>query len=234
MSGKDSGKMVRKWNPDREVWRFVYRKTRRKEKERKLFYKYCLFAFGVPTFITLIDFLIEISPFFSPLLKCAMGRNRCWIGTEWWIELYYIYAPICLILIVSITFYAITAKKIYREQHKSCRYNNDECRTHHNINAHRVRFVNIDANPIWLSFESYFYFLRFFLYFRLFIVMGVTWTLEVLLWFCKSSLFYHLSEMVNLLHLIIILSLFKWAPVIERMQSVTRRLNNIHSFINSV
>lgn len=155
-----------------------------------------------------------------------MGKSRCWIGNEWWIEFYYIYAPICLVLTVSITFYAFTARKIYQAQHKSCRYDNAECRTHQNIDEYRVRFVSslimLRILIIWI-FTS-----RFFLYFRLFIVMGVTWSIEIVLWLCKKSLFYNLSEIVNFLHLIIILSLFKWKPKIKQFRSAADRFVIIH------
>lgn len=69
---------------------------------------------------------------------------------------------------------------------------------------------------------------RFFLYFRLFIVMGVTWILEIFMWTCQNSIFYHISKIINFLHIVIILSLLKWEPKIEQLHSAANRLIKFH------
>ena len=54
---------------------------------------------------------------------------------------------------------------------------------------------------------------RFYLYLRLFIIMGVTWTMESVSWAFKNSLFmFVLTDALNGLQGIIIFFLFVWKP----------------------
>lgn len=70
-----------------------------------------------------------------------MGEDRCWVKDDKWIEFFYVYAPILLILTASITLYAMTANKLYRSHHKDCqRDKNEKCRVPQNIKEYKVRY----------------------------------------------------------------------------------------------
>lgn len=109
--------------------------------ETKIIQKYCATAFGVPILITIFDFIIDISPLFNTSLKCSMGTDRCWVRENRWIEFFYVYAPIFLILVLIITMYVITGRKIYLKQHLNCQYDSEQCQITQNMNECRVRFV---------------------------------------------------------------------------------------------
>ena len=51
---------------------------------------------------------------------------------------------------------------------------------------------------------------RFILYCRLFAVMLLSWTIEIILWSFNISIFRRISEIVSVLNIVVILSLFKW------------------------
>lgn len=170
--------------------------------ERAIFFKYCLFAYGVPIAFVLLLAAMDETSIFDISLKCSMGVDHCWIRMERTVQLVYLYLPVGLVLSLAVAIYAITARTIYRQQHENCRISIQECWTQQNIDECRVRF---------------------FLYFRLFIVMFISWTLEIILWSLSQTVFENMSEIVNCLHILIIISLFKWKPKIDQLHSAANR-----------
>lgn len=59
---------------------------------------------------------------------------------------------------------------------------------------------------------------RFFLYLRLFIVMGVTWSMEAISWvFPDNQFMFYASDFLNCLQGFIIFILFVWKPKVKNL-----------------
>lgn len=58
---------------------------------------------------------------------------------------------------------------------------------------------------------------RFFLYLRLFIVMGATWVMEALSWFFNNPWVFYISDFLNCIQGFVIFMLFVWKPKIKKL-----------------
>lgn len=176
----------------------LFRQKHERRNGGKTFLKYCLLAYGLPITFGVILSIIDATPLMQESLRISMGDGRCWIKRNYSVQLYYLYAPVGLVLTLAVVIYAITGRKIYRLERKT----SQEGRIQENIDECRVRY---------------------FLYFRLFIVWLITWTLEISLWANGQTVFYNMSEMVNCLHILIIITLFKWKPKVDQLHRVANR-----------
>lgn len=61
------------------------------------------------------------------------------------------------------------------------------------------------------------FFHRFYLYLRLFIVMGVTWVMESISFVFKGLLIFYLTDILNCLQGLIIFFLFLWKPKVKAL-----------------
>ena len=108
--------------------------------ERKRFRNYCLYAFGVPLLLTLTLAVMDNSGWVKKEYRPQMGDERCWIRNNRWIEFFYIYFPISIIICTNITLYSITAYRIYRVQKETSVVRKGDSQRHSNINADKDRY----------------------------------------------------------------------------------------------
>jgi hypothetical protein len=101
-----------------------FRKGIRTEDNRQ-FLNYCAYAFGIPVLISITNFILNNFELIPDSINNGIGHETCSIPQKrhdlLWI---YIYGPIMVMLIVNITFYAITAWKILyvqKETSKICK-----------------------------------------------------------------------------------------------------------------
>jgi len=81
------------------------------------FFKYCGYAFGIPVLISFINFILNNFELIPESINNGIGRETCSIPPkEDKIQWIYIYGPIVLLLAVNISFYGITAWKIFHVQ----------------------------------------------------------------------------------------------------------------------
>lgn len=66
-----------------------------------------------------------------------------------------------------------------------------------------------------ILFSSLFF--RFFLYLRLFIVMGVFWIIEIISWALYNSFVLHVFDILNCLQGFIIFFMFVWKAKVKKM-----------------
>ncbi|CAO1406462.1 unnamed protein product [Diamesa serratosioi] len=173
--------------------------------ERKRFINYCLYAFGVPLLFTCTLAFMDNSGWVGKAYRPQMGIERCWMKNSRWIEFFYIYLPISIILCTNITLYSITAYRIYKVQQETSVVRKGDSQRHSNINADKDRF---------------------FLYLRLFIVMGATWSMESVSWLFESSyVVFYISDILNCLQGFIIFMLFVWKPKVKSL--ILKRIRSI-------
>lgn len=108
--------------------------------ERKRFINYCLYAFGVPLLFTCTLAFMDNSGWVRDEFRPKMGLERCWMVNNRWIEFFYIYFPISVILCTNITLYSITAYRIYRVQKETSVVRKGDSQRHSNINADKDRY----------------------------------------------------------------------------------------------
>jgi hypothetical protein len=78
----------------------------------------------------------------------------------------------------------------------------------------RHRQVTTQASA---TFRCSIWHFRFFLYLRLFIVMGATWSMESISWVFDSPWFFYVSDILNCLQGFIIFILFVWKPKVKKL-----------------
>ena len=87
------------------------------------FLKYCGYAFGIPIIISIINFILNNFELIPGSINNGIGKETCSIPPEdhalQWI---YIYGPIVLLLAINVTFYGITAWKIFRVQKETAKF----------------------------------------------------------------------------------------------------------------
>ena len=164
----------------------------RKLAEYKRFAVYFAYAFGSTTVLTFILFLVDEVLNVPDDLKPIIGIERCWVRENRFVEFLYIYLPLSIISVVNIILYSITAYKIYMCQKELASMRTEDSQKHSSIHADKDRF---------------------YLYLRLFIIMGVTWTMESVSWaFKNSSYMFVFTDALNCLQGFIIFFLFVWKP----------------------
>jgi len=165
---------------------------------------YCLYAFGVTLLLTGVLFVVDHTTFIPEEYRPRMGVKRCWMYDSRLIEAIYTYTPISIILIINIALYSITAFRIYQVQKETSAIRNGESQKHSKIDADKDRF---------------------FLYLRLFIVMGVTWSMESVSFIFENEFVFYVSDILNCLQGFIIFILFVWKPKVKKL--IVRRYRSI-------
>ena len=170
--------------------------------EHKRFAAYFVYAFGSAILMTLILFFIDEVFDVPKSFKPIIGIERCWIRTDRFVEFLYVYLPISIISVVNIILYSFTAYTIYMNQKEVASKRNGTGGSQINSSIHA------DED-------------RFYIYLRLFIIMGVTWIMESVSWAFKNSLYiFLLTDALNCLQGILIFFLFVWKPkVIELIKN---------------
>jgi G protein-coupled receptor Mth (Methuselah protein) len=185
-------------------------KSRGSDKKKFLFY--CLYAFGIPLVITCLVLSFDKLDFFSVEYQPQIGIGRCWIQSSKLVEAMYVYIPISIIIAVNVAFYSITAFKIFQVQKETSVVRNGESQRHGKNEADKDRQVEDSGAPTEINDK----FSRFFLYLRLFIVMGASWSMESISWFLDNRFYsFYISDIINSLQGFIIFILFVWKPKVR-------------------
>ncbi|KAK0092051.1 hypothetical protein PV326_002313 [Microctonus aethiopoides] len=139
-----------------------------------------------------MDFVPQIPRHF---IRPQFGVQSCWFMTDEAKAIYF-YAPMGVTIICNITLFISTAFKII--QHKK-------------DTAHHLKGIDSrrhDDNKQWFN-----------LYLKLFIVMGINWSMEIISWLCKDAPDYiwYITDLANTLQGVIIFIIFVWKDKIKRL-----------------
>ncbi|KAG5672361.1 hypothetical protein PVAND_002494 [Polypedilum vanderplanki] len=180
-----------------DIWSTFRGNIRRgRGSDQKKFLLYSLYAFGSAFSITFLVFIIDTFELVHQDYLPEFGQHNCWIKHERKIEMIYVYAPITIIIIVNIILYSWTAFKIFKVQKETSVIRNTESRKHSKVEA--------DTD-------------RYFLYLRLFIIMGVTWSMESISWVFQSVWIFYVCDFLNCIQGLIIFILFVWKPKVKQL-----------------
>ncbi|XP_044003329.1 G-protein coupled receptor Mth2-like isoform X4 [Aphidius gifuensis] len=168
-----------------------------KQREKKKFIYYSLYAWGLASILTGICLIADLVPGLpNYLIKPKFGNQKCWFVDEVSKAVYF-YGPMGITVICNIILFISTALKI--RQHKkntSKQLGGMDSRRH-------------DANKQWFN-----------LYLKLFIVMGINWSMEIISWMEKGKEYlgtlYFIFDLANALQGVIIFIIFVWKDKIKR------------------
>lgn len=167
-------------------WNFRGTQGINKSKEWKRFLLYSLYSWGMAT-IFLIILLVVANSNVPSIYHHGIGVGQCWLETKKWITLAYFYGPIIIIIGFNISMFIMTSMKIHTVQKEMARIIAKED-SHRNLHKEKAKFG---------------------LFLRLFIVMGVTWSMEIVSWFLESwEWLFYVSDICNAIQGLIIFSLF--------------------------
>ncbi|XP_067203245.1 probable G-protein coupled receptor Mth-like 3 isoform X2 [Linepithema humile] len=167
-----------------------------KQRERKKFIIYSIYAWGSASILTIVCAIMDFVPSVPEhLIRPEFGTDSCWFTTDAAKALYF-YGPMGITIVCNICLFISTALKIIRHKKDTAHHlRGSESRRH-------------DDNKQWFS-----------LYLKLFIVMGINWSMEIVSWLIKSAPQYvwYLTDLTNTLQGLIIFIIFVWKEKIKRL-----------------
>lgn len=167
-----------------------------KQRDRKKFIMYSMYAWGSASILTIICAIMDFVPSVPrEFIRPEFGVQKCWFNTETAKALYF-YGPMSITVVCNICLFISTALKIVRHKKDTA---------HHLKGSESQRH---DDNKQWFN-----------LYLKLFIVMGINWSMEIVSWLFKSAPQYtwYLTDLTNTLQGLIIFIIFVWKKKIKRL-----------------
>ncbi|XP_059613890.1 G-protein coupled receptor Mth2-like [Phlebotomus argentipes] len=181
-----------------DIW-WTFRGVRgvQRDADRKKFIIYSVYAWGCSIVILSIAVAMQFAESVPESMKPGFGVNSCWLKSEKLTEFCFLYLPVIILISINVILFTLTSIQIRKLQQETAAMNKGDSRRFNRMEADRDRFS---------------------LYLRLFIVMGVTWTTEVISWIVdpKSWIFY-ITDVCNCLQGFFIFMLFVWKPKIKQL-----------------
>uniref|UniRef100_A0A182MPY5 G-protein coupled receptors family 2 profile 2 domain-containing protein n=1 Tax=Anopheles culicifacies TaxID=139723 RepID=A0A182MPY5_9DIPT len=171
--------------------------SRGRSSERRKFLYYSLYAWGAPLLIVGLVALLDNTEFIHASMRPQIGMERCFVSAERLIGFLYMYLPMLLLVSANVAFFAVTAIRIFRMEQATATALSGESRRHTKYEKDRNRYS---------------------LYLRLFIIMGVTWTVEIITFLVgESTWLIYLVDICNCLTGISIFVLFVWKQKVKQL-----------------
>uniref|UniRef100_A0A182N959 G-protein coupled receptors family 2 profile 2 domain-containing protein n=1 Tax=Anopheles dirus TaxID=7168 RepID=A0A182N959_9DIPT len=171
--------------------------SRGRSSERRKFLYYSLYAWGAPLLVVGFVALLDNTEFIHESMRPQIGMDRCFVSEERLIGFLYMYLPLLVLVGANVLFFAVTAVRIYRMEQATASALSGESRRHTKYEKDRYRFS---------------------LYLRLFIIMGVTWTMEIITWAVGGGTWLiYLVDICNCLTGVFIFVLFVWKQKVKEL-----------------
>ncbi|XP_017057708.1 probable G-protein coupled receptor Mth-like 10 isoform X5 [Drosophila ficusphila] len=178
--------------------------------EKKRFLIYSLYSWGMA--VVFLAFTVCAQEFFDwpKSLRPGIGDGTyCWLDMSTWSAMIYFYGPIMVIVVANTVMFIMTAIKIHGVQREMARIIASENSTK-NLRTEKDKFG---------------------LFLRLFLIMGVTWSSELLSYFVGadknwSKLFY-ISDLANAMQGFLIFMLFVMKKKVKHL--ITNRTIRVRS-----
>lgn len=169
-----------------------------KSTERKKFTLYSLYAWGCPILLTSFVYAMDKTELLPVQYRPLIGIRRCLLQADKYVEFFYLYLPMLLLVFTNVLFFVITALRIVKIQRETSVVRRGDSKRHSKLDNDRDRFG---------------------LYLRLFIVMGVTWSLEFISWAVDNNVawIFYISDVCNCIQGFLIFMLFVWKQKIKRL-----------------
>ncbi|XP_046737468.1 G-protein coupled receptor Mth2-like [Diprion similis] len=175
------------------------RTNTKRQEDHKRFILYCLYAWGLAVIFVIVAVTADYLQFLPANLRPGMGVRRCWFssGYSFHGEILFFTGPVSIQLVVNIVLFILTARRCNMVKADIQR------RVKMNKSDSRSRRFQADKNKLILNV-------------KLFIVMGISWILEVISYFLNHYLtnfswkteFFWASDAFNCLQGLMIFVLF--------------------------
>ncbi|XP_054731785.1 G-protein coupled receptor Mth2-like isoform X2 [Anastrepha obliqua] len=181
--------------------------------EKKRFLIYSLYAWGIPVpFLMFTWYAQEIADIPEYLKPGIGGGEFCWLDMRTWSTMIYFFGPIVLIIMANSVMFVLTALKIHRVQREMARIMAREDSTK-NLRTEKDKFG---------------------LFLRLFIVMGVTWSMEIFSYFVGAdkgwAKIFYISDICNAIQGFLIFMLFVMKKKVKHL--ITNRYSSTRDSSN--
>ncbi|XP_065360937.1 G-protein coupled receptor Mth2-like isoform X2 [Calliphora vicina] len=168
--------------------------------EKKRFAMYSVYSWGIPIIFLIGTWFIQERVDIPYDWKPGIGGGEyCWINMLTWSGLVYFFAPIIGIIVANIIMFVMTAMKIHKVQREMARIMAREDSTR-NLRNEKDRFG---------------------LFLRLFLVMGVTWSLEIVSYFVGAdkpwSKIFYVADICNAIQGFLIFMLFVMKKKVKQL-----------------
>ncbi|XP_045498416.1 G-protein coupled receptor Mth2-like [Colias croceus] len=182
-----------------DIWRTFrgYRGSSNKRREKKRFAMYGAYAWGVPIILTIITIAMQFSENLpSNVITPGFGSRKCWFE-NWISELVYFFTPVFVLVVCNVAFFAITAYRIRSIRQETAILKGAESARSDKLIKDKQRFG---------------------LYLKLFVVMGVNWSVEVISFAVGGSNWYWiLVDLSNIALGIYIFFIFVWKKKVRNL-----------------
>ncbi|XP_046390305.1 G-protein coupled receptor Mth2-like [Ischnura elegans] len=167
-----------------------------RERERKKFFIYSLYAWGCPLIILIVCIVMDFAPGIpDTYLRPRFGEKKCWFSGKME-NLVYFFGPVGALVICNVILFVLTAVKLIRLKRETAMLKKGDSRRHDDRE---------DRN-------------RFNLYLKLLIVMGVTWVTELISWAVEGpSYLWYITDIGNTLQGFFIFLIFVWKRKIRAL-----------------
>ncbi|KAK2589177.1 hypothetical protein KPH14_001993 [Odynerus spinipes] len=166
------------------------------QRDRKKFIMYSIYAWGSASVLTGVCLIMDFAPNIPKnFIRPRFGTESCWFNDNAARAIYF-YGPMGITVFCNICLFISTAVKIQKHKRDTAHHlKGSESRRH-------------DDNKQWFN-----------LYLKLFIVMGINWSMEIVSWLCDGSPEYvwYITDLANTLQGLIIFIIFVCKDKIKRL-----------------
>ncbi|KAM7354838.1 G-protein coupled receptor Mth2-like isoform 2-T4 [Cochliomyia hominivorax] len=168
--------------------------------EKKRFAVYSVYSWGIPIIFLIGTWFIQERVDIPYVWKPGIGGGEyCWLNMLTWSGLVYFFIPIIGIIVANIIMFIMTAMKIHKVQREMARIMAREDSTR-NLRHEKDKFG---------------------LFLRLFLVMGVTWSLEIVSYFVGAdkpwSKIFYAADICNAIQGFLIFMLFVMKKKVKQL-----------------
>ncbi|XP_011179740.2 G-protein coupled receptor Mth2 isoform X2 [Zeugodacus cucurbitae] len=180
-----------------DMWQ-IFHGTKANLTQCKWINYYSLYGWGMPSVMTAITVILQYSDI-PDELKSGIGVTHCWLKSNDWSAMLYFYGPCFLLIAINIVIFYVTVKRIYYIRKEL------DMLTQERDGLSRLRS---QQNNVWL-------------FFRMFIIMGINWLLEIIAYMIdnksKYAVIFQITNIYNGFQgLIIFMYLFIYLLVMKK------------------
>ncbi|XP_072949346.1 G-protein coupled receptor Mth2-like [Epargyreus clarus] len=182
-----------------DIWRTFsgYRGgSSHKRREKKRFAAYGAYAWGVPVVLTAITIAMQFSDLPSNIITPGFGSKRCWFN-DWTSELVYFFIPVLVLVVCNVVLFSVTAYRIRSIRQETAILKSSESSRSDKLKKDKQRYG---------------------LYLKLFVVMGVNWTIEIISFAVGGSNWYWVVvDISNIVLGLFIFFIFVWKNKVRNL-----------------
>ncbi|KAJ8731259.1 hypothetical protein PYW07_004423 [Mythimna separata] len=182
-----------------DIWRTFsgYRGgSTNKRRDKRRFLLYGLYAWGVPLLLTGLTAAMQFSDLPQHIISPGFGTKRCWF-VDWLADLVYFFTPVLVLVVCNVIFFSVTAHRIRSIRQETAILKGAESSRSDKLKKDKQRYG---------------------LYLKLFMVMGVNWTVELLSFAVGGSNWYWIIIDISNIGLgIFVFLIFVWKKKVRNL-----------------